>query len=245
MTRHGIDGSRMERGRRFIVAMAVLAAAAPVGLGVLGSWISAGGGAPPEDRPEYAIDKATLRTLIERAGSPVEEHRALSPMVGAFDGVTTLRSGPGASPITTRSIVSSSWMMEGRFVRMIGTPALDEELPIESMHVLGFDRRAGQYFCWSIDSTDTYGLVSRGTVDEADGAIVLHGRSESTGGTPEPFRQTILIESADRFTMRVWLRSSEGGRTDDPPDLRQGSRPSPQSGRGWFMAVESVYTRRP
>lgn len=233
MSRHVPGRTPAGRGAWSFAAVAGLACGTTLGLGVLGPWAATETRDPPEDRPEYAIDKATLRALIDRAGSPVEEHRALSPLVGAFDCLTTLRSGPGAAPIVTRSVASSGWMMDGRFVRLIGTPVAGEELPIESMHVLGFDRRAGVYFCWSIDSTDTYGLIARGTVDETDGAIVLHGTSESTGGAAEPFRQTIVMESPDRFTVRVWLRNAEATLLN---------RSSAE--HGWYMAVESVYTRQ-
>ncbi|MCK6477978.1 MAG: DUF1579 domain-containing protein [Phycisphaerales bacterium] len=187
------------------------------------SWQGARGGEPG------TIDKRAFLERIQKAGAPGPQHETLSPLVGEFDCTMTLWPGQGMPAVTASARASGSWIMDGRFVQVMNRPAPGEELAIESMQVIGFDRRAAKYFCWSVDSTDTYGLLAKGRMDAGSATVEMTGTSDVPGRAPEAFKQVIRIESQDRYVTQVWLlaRGAAGADAD-----------------GWIKTVEFAYTRR-
>ena len=150
-------------------------------------------------------------------------------MVGDFDCEISLWPRPGAEPVLAKATAVGSWILGKRFVQVANTPAPGEELAIESLQVFGFDKRSSRFFCWAIDSTDTYSLLSRGTRDKDSGALTLLGTNEVPGKPVESFKQVIRPIDKDSYASEVWVQAMgmPGADVD-----------------GWFKAVQLKYTRR-
>ncbi len=187
-------------------------------------------GKPPAGIPRPAtMDKKTFIEIIDKAGSPAPQHQLLTALVGEFDCVISLWPIPGSPAITAKATATGRWIMGKRFVEISTSPAAGEELALESMQVLGFDKRSERFFCWSIDSTDTYSLLSRGTCDEQSSTFVFIGDDEVPGRARQSFKQVIHVDSKQTYTSQVWLQTKDAKGADVD---------------GWVKTVEISFTRR-
>lgn len=213
----------MNRPLRVTILVVSMAAA-----GLCGAALRQPGNPGPSAPPSKA-EKQTFMELLQRRGGPAPQHELLAPLVGDFDCEISLWTRPGAAPILAKATATGSWILGKRFVQISNTPAAGEALKIESMQVFGFDRRSSRFFCWAVDSTDTYSLLSRGTRDKETGTLTLMGTDEVPGKAPESFKQVIRPDGNDKYTSEVWVQAQgvPGADVD-----------------GWFKTVQLVYTRK-
>jgi hypothetical protein len=175
------------------------------------------------------IDKKAFMAAIDRAGGPAPEHAFLEPMVGEFDCQISMWPRPGAEALTAKATSTGTWIMGKRFVQLENSPAEGEELKIDTMQILGYDKRTSRYFNWGIDSTNTYCLLARGTRNEGDGTFTLLGRDEVPGRKHTSFKQVIKVESNDAFAVEVHIQAPGAAGADI---------------EGWFRTIEIKYARK-
>jgi len=179
----------------------------------------------PEGAP--AMDKKTLATMLAQKGAPGEEHKALEALSGSFDAEISFSFG--GPPITSKTTVTSDWVLGKRFIQAESRSTPDEELKMESISYFGFDKRSKKYFWWGIDSTDTYSVFAEGGYDEATRTFTLHGENEEPGMGKVPFKTVIKVESPDKNSTQILfqMKGAPGADAD-----------------GWFKVMEMTQTRK-
>lgn len=176
------------------------------------------------------IDKKAFMAAIDRAGGPAPEHAFLEPMVGEFDCEVSMWPRPGAEPIKAKATSRGAWILGKRFVQLENTAPADEDLKVDTMQILGYDKRTARYFNWGIDSTNTYCLLARGMRDASDGTFTLLGRDEVPGRKHTSFKQVIRVQDENHFSVEVLVQAPNAAGSDV---------------EGWFQTVKIEYTRKP
>ncbi len=207
------------------IAAAVVVGALLVGLG----RTLASPSAAESPQPAGRLDKKALIDMIRHAGGPVVEHKLLEPMIGTFDCEVRLTPAPGTPPIVARCESSARWILDNRFIELTGHPQQGEELPLESMQIFGYDKRSRQFFCWAIDSTDTYGLLCEGDYDSDSKTLTLLGEAQDAGLVRQRIKQVIHFDTADQQTSQVWIHVGNAPGADAD---------------GWFRSVEIIAKRK-
>lgn len=192
-------------------------------------FIAAALAAQPAQEKGKAPSKKDIAAMLEKRGGPVEQHKALEPLVGEFDAEFRMNAGPGAPPMTAAGTASAKWILGKRFVQVSTAPAQGEDLKIESQATFGYDKRTSKYFWWGIDSTDTYSVWAEGTYDDKTKTFTLLGTNEEPGVGKLPFKTVIQIKDEKTNTVQIWFQMKGAPGAD---------------AEGWFMVVENVYTRK-
>ena len=167
---------------------------------------------------------ATVPAIAETPSmaDPSIEHERLAALTGEWTIVSKWHLNPDGPPeiltggATTRSILG------GRFVESRATS--NGAVSVESLTILGFDRRSSSYTFVGFDTLGTYSVTASGKYSDSEKAIVMSG-SESdlgTGGT-QRFKVRIRMAGENQFVLSFSFELAEGRE---------------------FLAVESTYTRR-
>lgn len=183
------------------------------------------------------MSKQELARMIAQMSAPGEGHKALEVFVGEADAETTLVMGPGAPPLTVRTVMHGEWVLGGRFVRIVSRPAEGEELPAESISYFGYDTRRGAYFWWGMDTMGTYGVYAQGEYDPATRTFTLLGENEEPGMGVMKFRNTITQHEDGTRSASIHFQAPEAMRPMLPPGTADAE--------GWFPVMTMTSRPRP
>jgi len=129
---------------------------------------------------EGVPDPAELQRLQMEMMQPGDEHDLLADMEGEWESAATLWM-PGAPEFSTRMTSTSSLILGDRFLQQ-WTKGSFMGQPVESLTILGFDRRHGVYTMVGFDTMGTYYITASGKRDPDTGTILFEGRDEDLGG---------------------------------------------------------------
>ena len=133
-----------------------------------------------EERPERDLSKLTQADKAEimqrhmAVMGPGEEHGLLSKYEGAWDQTTRMWMTQGADPITVKGTSNAEMVLGGRFLMIRGKGKF-MGMPNESLTMMGFDRRSGEFTIQAYDSSGTYSVGARGPLGEDGKTAVMHG----------------------------------------------------------------------
>ncbi len=164
---------------------------------------------PAEKPVAPKMDKKQLAAMMAMQGQPGPEHKVLQSMGGTFDATIEMNMMPGAPPLVAHATLESTLVLGGRFVQSVSRPAEGEDLKVESISYLGYDKRAKKYFWWAIDSTDTYSVHAQGDYDAASKTLTLLGENEEPGMGTMKFRTTFVLTDDDHRTMSLHFQANE------------------------------------
>lgn len=159
-------------------------------------------------------------------GRPGPEHEELGRLAGEWDQRLRVWPSPGAEPIEMTGTSENRAILGGRFIESHSMASFGGE-PMESMAILGFDRRHGEYTLIGLDTQGTYWVTAQGP-RQAGGSIVMSGTDEEvTMAHTQVYDFVLRIESSDRYVVEIVFHDEAHTR-----------------GGGPFRMVEIVHTRR-
>jgi hypothetical protein len=129
--------------------------------------------AQAQEAPDSASQADMMAQHMELA-SPGPEHERLAALVGTWKMETKMWMAPGTEPMTVSGKISNRMILGGRFL-MSEAESGEGFMATESVGLMGFDRRSGQYTTVGFDTWGTYYVTGAGSWDEERGAIVLSG----------------------------------------------------------------------
>ena len=157
---------------------------------------------------------------------PGPEHEELGRLAGEWDQRLRYWPSPGAEPIELTGTSENRAILGGRFIESHSMASFGGE-PMESMTMLGFDRRHGEYTLIGLDTQGTYWVTAQGP-RQAGGSIVMRGTDEQvTMAHTQVYDFVLRIESSNRYVIEIVFHDEAHTR-----------------GGGPFRMMEIVHTRR-
>lgn len=153
-------------------------------------------------------DPATMAKMME-LGMPGEQHEMLASLVGEFDQTMKMWMMPGAPPMTLKAKLNNEMIMDGRFLRQWSTGKMGPQ-DVESLQIMGFDRRHGEFTSVGFDTMGTYFVTASGKQDETTGKIAMRGTDNDPMGVQD-YTFELEIKSKDEYVFTV-LFHKMGGR---------------------------------
>ena len=122
--------------------------------------------------PERQMDKVMAAEMA--LAGPGEEHRRLEALAGVWDQEIKIWFQPGAAPITMKAKSVNTMILGGRFLKHESKGTMGG-MTIETLNIMGFDRRTKKYTEVGYDSTGTYYVTASGDYDPSQNAIIMYG----------------------------------------------------------------------
>ncbi|HEX8692434.1 MAG TPA: DUF1579 family protein [Longimicrobium sp.] len=174
-----------------------------------------------QETPTDPARQAEMAAMLE-AARPGPEHARLAALEGTWDVALRILGGPGFPPMQAAGTANSRMVLGGRFLLVESKTSEGPEM--ESLTILGFDRRAKEYTLVGYDTGGTFYVTGAGRWDEAARTITYSGESrDPSTGHVEAYDLVMRQEGPDRYTKEMVMRMPDGGR---------------------FKVFEAVYTRR-
>jgi hypothetical protein len=171
-------------------------------------------------------DEEKLRKMAEQEqalAGPVQEHKLLAGMAGKWDKEIRFWPGPGSAPIVMKGACDNKMILGGRFLKSESTGT---GLPIETLQIMGFDRRFGKYTYVGYDNFGTYYVTGEGTFDAGKNTLTLHGEEVGPGpGQRQKYDIVFRFISPTKYVSEVIFKN-------DAP-----------SGPGEFKVAEVTFTQ--
>jgi hypothetical protein len=153
-----------------------------------------------------------MAEMMELA-QPGPEHAELATYAGEWESEVLLTLAPGAEPVREAATATSRMVLGGRFLQMESKGAFMGQ-PVESLSMLGFDRRHGTWTTVGFDTLGTYWVSASGRRDD-DGVIRMHGRDDDPTGAQVFYFETRFV-SDDEFVSTVNFTQHGGQAYDEP-----------------------------
>ncbi len=169
--------------------------------------------------------KSDADRLLERyaeLAQPGPEHERLRMLVGEWTIESRWQMDPRSKPEQVTGTASTRAILGGRFFE--STARSNGPMGVESLTVLGFDRRTNEYTFISFDTLGTYSVTAAGKWNETEKAIVMRGNdNDPVLKIQQSYQVRIKPLTANQFVLSISF------------DLPGGKE---------MTAVESTYTRR-
>jgi hypothetical protein len=168
-----------------------------------------------------------LMARVMELAQPGPEHAVLTGLAGEWDQTVRIWPEPGAAPMELTGRAVNRMILGNRFLESnstysIGVPGES----LESVSLLGFDRRHEEFTLVGLDTQGTYWVTARGTRDDS-GTIVMRGTDdEPVIGHTQVYDFRITIDGPDRYVVEIVFHDEMHTR-----------------GGGPFRMVEVVHTR--
>lgn len=159
------------------------------------------------------------------AMQPGPEHARLARLAGTFDVEITMWSDPGGDSMKAAAVAENRMILGGRFLESRTTGG-QPPMQIESLSLLGFDRRHGKYTSIGLDTWGTYYVTAAGTM--RDSLVTMHGTDDDPiAGHTQVYDVNLRFVDADTYITDVTFTDEVHSR-----------------GKGPFKAFEAVHRRR-
>jgi hypothetical protein len=157
--------------------------------------------------PPQSLDDR-LASLLQRS-RPAPELQMLAPLEGSF--TYELRfEGLGVDPSLWTATSRNRWALGGRFLQCEAT-STKGDLAIDSLRMLGFDARTGEFTQMTLDSLSPYGTPGRGGFDVATRTISLRCLTANpASGAREEFTEVLKVIDADHYVREQWITGAAG-----------------------------------
>lgn len=147
-------------------------------------------------------ERERIRREMMAAMAPGPEHDRLAGWAGDWNLEVRMWMSPGADPVTTTGTAQNRMILGGRFLES-RSQAGTGDMGIESLVLLGFDRRHGQYTLVGFDTWGTYYVTAAGRPD-GDGRVVMDGvNDDPISGVRETYQMILRPVDDDTFVHEV------------------------------------------
>lgn len=193
--------------------------------------------AEPKQGATPPIDKKMIMSILSQRGGPADQHKLLDAFVGSHTMKIEMPMGPGAPSVSADAVSEGKWVLGNRFIQIHTTPAESEELKIESITYLGFDKRTEKYFWIGLDSTDTYSVFAEGTYDDKTKTLTLFGENfEPERGGKVKFKTIFTLANPDAHSMQILFQADD--------EMKKMAPPGALDADGWFKVMGSTSSRK-
>lgn len=166
------------------------------------------------DTPPEGADQRELMMQYLQLAQPGPEHERLAVYAGSWDVEMTLWLQPGAEPMVIQGTATTRMVVGGRFLMH---ETRSEDGTMESMGILGFDRRSGQYQVMGMDNSGTYFVTAAGPWDEETGTAVLSGEDvDPIMQFTQRYDFVYHFVSADEYRIEVIFKDEMHTRGGEP-----------------------------
>ena len=167
----------------------------------------AGGDAEaPAVTPEMQMEMMQL-------AQPGPEHEVLQKLAGTWKVEAKMWMMPGQDPLVTVIDAQSEMVLGGRFLQTTTSGELKVmgmSYPIETIGMMGFDRRNKVFTTVGFDTMGTYYVTAAGPRDAETGAIVMTGSDHDEHfGITQTYRFELRIQDDDHFTIDLYFTNPE------------------------------------
>jgi len=162
-----------------------------------------------EDRPER--DPATLtpeaialmQTQMAEAMVPGPEHEMLARYAGSWALETKMWMSPDAEPMTMHSTAEAEMILGGRYLMSRGSSSFMGQ-QVETLSLLGFDRRSDEFTVEAYDTMGTYSVGGRGPLSADGTSAVMRGTDyDAIGQMTQVYDFVMTWIDDDTFTFEV------------------------------------------
>lgn len=159
-----------------------------------------------------------LARIMERhaeAAMPGPEHELLERMTGTWDVEITMWPEPGAEPTTVPGgVVEAEMILGGRFLQQRGRT--EAELFTETLIILGYDRRGGEYNLMAMDTHGTYWVTARGQATSPDSLLLSGTDYDPIGEFEQVYDFVIRFEDPDTLVTEIVFKDAIHTRGGEP-----------------------------
>ena len=152
----------------------------------------------------YSQDDMTNK-MMELA-QPGPEHELLNEFTGDGSMTSEMVMDPSGSSMKGTADASGELILGGRFVKLTSKgnyEMMGNKMPMETFHIIGFDRIKNVYFMFGIDTWGTYSIFAEGTYDEETQVLSLEGETEMPGMGAHKFAINYDLSPEDAYTFEV------------------------------------------
>jgi len=141
---------------------------------------------------------------MEAAGTPGTAHKALEPLVGAWNAEVKMWMAPDAPPTITKATAQSTWAMNGRFVQQEFNGEFLGK-PFRGLSFTGYDNTKKQYNSVWIDDMNTAMHTFEGKADDGGKVVTLEGKYDCplTGEKDKVSKEVYRIISRDKHIFEM------------------------------------------
>lgn len=172
----------------------------------------------PAQEQEMPSQEELERMMAEhaRAGQPGPEHDRLATLEGTWDVEVTMWPEPGAEPVQLpTTVMESKMILGGRFLQQRGTAGSGEEA-VETLSLIGFDRRNDLYNLMAMDTSGTYWVTASGKAVDED-TIVLSGTDwDGIIGHEQQYDFVLRWEDEDTLVTQIIFKDAMHTRGGPP-----------------------------
>jgi Protein of unknown function (DUF1579) len=151
--------------------------------------------AAQQQQPPEKVDPAAMMEMYKELGKPADGHARLTGLTGRWTVTNRLWFDPAGEAVAGSGPGTGRMILGGRFLQLDAN--VGGAYPMESLTVLGFDRRFNEYTLAGFDSTGTYFITAAGKWDETAKQVVLEG-SYAMPPTNEQQKYRFVWTSASR-----------------------------------------------
>lgn len=163
---------------------------------------------PREERDPATFSAEERQALMMQHLSlmgPGPEHAWLDERAGQATLQMRLWPAKGAEPIVGEGTSEAQLILGGRFLEIRGRTKI-MGMESETLQVLGFDRRSGEYTLVAFDSMGTYSISARGRRDEESGNLVLRGEDyDGLARVTQRYEFVLSTPDEDTSVWEIWF----------------------------------------
>jgi Protein of unknown function (DUF1579) len=161
-----------------------------------------------QDQPSPE-DIAAMREQYQKLSQPGDAHKLLASLEGNWQQEIKFYPAPGAEPMYFTGKSVNSMMLGGRFLK-IESKGGEGDMYMESVTIMGYDNRYGQYTTVGFDTWGTYYIVAVGEIAEDGKTIVMSGAdTDPIMGMDQVYDIIVTIESDDKYISEVVFKNEE------------------------------------
>jgi hypothetical protein len=179
----------------------------------------AGLGAPAagQDKPKKAgaVDEKAAMEAWQKAMTPGEGQKRLTPIVGTFETKvrTWMDPDPTKPPEDTVGSSINTWALGDRYVQMKYEGIMMGET-LNGVGYLGFDNVSKKYVSTWMDTAGTGMMWSTGTLDSSGKVLSMKAMvNDPATGKPSPADTKITITDNDHHKLEMWGKNPAGKMT--------------------------------
>jgi len=155
------------------------------------------------EAPKMDAQTQAMMAEMMKYATPGPEHKVFEPSIGKWKTVVKSWGGPG-DPVVSEGTAESEWILGGRFImsRYHGTMMGQ---PFEGFEVIGYDRKAGTYEGYWLDTMSTaFYPMTKGTWDEASKTLTFNVEWPNPMGQGNaPYKLATKFNGADSKTFMM------------------------------------------
>jgi hypothetical protein len=164
------------------------------------AWL--GLNARAQEMPDSA-QKAEIMAEYQELAAPGEEHRVLYELAGVWNQAIKYWPESGAEPLVSTGTSVNKSILGGRFLQCNAVSG-EGELTMQSLIILGYDRRHQCYTSVGFDTRGTYYMTAAGHYDDSTKTMTLYGEDDDPiSGVIQQYDIIIKMPDKDTYSSEV------------------------------------------